>query len=236
MLRSVVATTVAVLATAAPASAGGGWLWPVEGRVISRFDFHASAPYKGGQHRGIDIAARLGTPVVAATAGTVAFAGDLGDSGTAVSIETRDGRLRTSYLHLSAVSVARGQEVDRGQAIGTSGTSGRPSRAVPHLHFGVRADGRPAGYLDPLGFLREPGDERPPPVGPGGLRRRPDVRPFVVPRRVPLRFSAGFDPGLVVAGMALAFLAACLGAPAPRRAVSSIARRWVITSQRRSTT
>jgi hypothetical protein len=167
----------------------------------------------------------------------VAFAGRLGDSGIAVSIDTTEGSFRTSYLHLSGISVAQGQEVGRGQAIGTSGTSGLPSGSVPHLHFGVRKAGGPGGYLDPLDFLPEPGEEgRPPPVGPGGLRRPPGIRPFAVPRRASLRLGVESDPGLVIAGMALAALAACLGAPAPRRAASSIARRWVITSQRRSTT
>ena len=234
MLRALAVTALAVLAGAGPASADGGWVWPVEGRVVTPFDFHASSPYEGGRHRGIDIQARPGSPVVAAAPGTVAFAGRLGNSGLTISIEHAGDALRTSYLHLSGVSVAQGQQVGRGQAIGTSGT---PSGRLPHLHFGVRAAGRPTGYLDPLQFLPEPVEKgQPPPVGPGGLRRPPDIRPFAVPRRAPVRPAGASDPGLVVAGMALAALAACLGASAPRRAVSSIARRWVTTSQRRSTT
>lgn len=236
MLRFLTAAALVLLGVPGPASAEGAWEWPVDGRVITPFDVHPSAPYQGGQHRGIDIRARPGTPVVAAAPGTVVFAGRLGDSGLVVSIDNAAGGLRTSYVHLSGVSVSRSQQVRRGQALGTSGTSGRPSGSTPHLHFGVRSAGEPARYLDPLGFLPEPEDQDLPPVAPGGLRRPPGIRPFAVPQRPPARPAAKSDPGLVIAGMALAALAACLGAPAPRRAVSSIARRWVITSQRRSTT
>src|SRR5881296_292194 len=73
-----VAVAAACLIPAAPAHATGTWTWPVVGPVIRAFD-PPDSPYGAG-HRGIDIAAPVGTPVRAAAAGTVTFAGSVGGS------------------------------------------------------------------------------------------------------------------------------------------------------------
>ena len=126
-----------------------GWAWPVRGAVIRGFD-PPEDPFGAG-HRGIDIAAPIGTVVVAPAAGTVAFAGKVG--GHLFVTLDHGGELTTTYSWVSATSVRKGDAVSAGQAFAATGT-GHPGAAVPHLHFGVRLAG---AYLDPLAFLLELG-------------------------------------------------------------------------------
>src|SRR5215207_3325330 len=142
---------------AAPAEAA--WLWPVRGEVITQYR-NGSDPYAGGQHRGIDIAAPVGTPVAAAAAGEVRFAGTAGSSGLTVSVRTGDG-YDTSYLHLSSIAVRAGARVAGGERLGAVGTTGERSAATPHLHFGVREAGTRHAYIEPLSLL--PPAAAPPP-------------------------------------------------------------------------
>jgi hypothetical protein len=137
------------------AAAAGGWTWPVRGPVITSY-LNGADPYASGQHRGVDIGAPVGTPVVAATSGTITFAGVVGSSGLVVSERSGDGRFDLSYLHLSAASVRRGDAVAAGARVGSVGTTGRRSAAAPHLHFGVREAGDRSAYRDPLDFLAPP--------------------------------------------------------------------------------
>ena len=139
MRRSIIVVVAAALrAAAAPTGVGRakGGRGRCAGRVVTVYENDNARPYAGGMHRGIDIAADVGTAVVAARAGTVTFAGPLGSSGNVVAV--RDGRYATSYLHLGAVSVSRGERVAMGTRIGEVGTTGRRSVSEPHLHFGVR--------------------------------------------------------------------------------------------------
>jgi murein DD-endopeptidase MepM/ murein hydrolase activator NlpD len=129
--------------------ATAGWPWPVRGPVIRGFD-PPEDPFGAG-HRGIDIAAPIGTVVVAPAPGTVAFAGKVG--GHLFVTLDHGGELTTTYSWLSATSVRKGDSVTEGQAFAATGT-GHPGAAVPHLHFGVRLAGL---YLDPLTFLLELG-------------------------------------------------------------------------------
>jgi Peptidase family M23 len=198
-------TLLAFLLLVPPASAD--WVWPVRGEVITPYR-NGTDPYASGQHRGIDIAAGTGTPVVAAAGGEVRFAGTAGSSGLTVSVRTADGRYDTSYLHLSETSVREGDSVAAGQRLGAVGTTGSRSTTAPHLHFGVRDAGSRHAYHDPLGFLPPPTATPPPrdapapepapiPVGPEpapapvhapATRRIPVRRPVPVgePRRVPV--------------------------------------------------
>src|SRR4051812_10989146 len=161
----------ALLMSTSHAAAAGGWTWPVRGQVVTQFR-NGDDPYAAGQHRGVDLAAPVGTPVVAATPGTIVHAGVVGSSGLTVAERTADGRFELSYLHLSVASVRRGQAVGAGTPIGAVGVSGRRSVAQPHLHFGVREAADRHAYLDPLRFLA------PPPAG------KPAPRPVPVPVRV----------------------------------------------------
>ncbi|MEA2361093.1 MAG: hypothetical protein QOD71_238 [Thermoleophilaceae bacterium] len=166
------ATLAAVLLTAAPARAD--WIWPVRGEVITPYR-NGDDPYAAGQHRGIDIAADPGTPVVAAAGGEIRFSGTAGSSGLTVSIRTDDGVYDTSYLHLSTTAVRTGERVAAGQRIGAVGTTGVRSAERPHLHFGVREAGSRHAYHDPLAFLP------PPAVAPERPRTTPAPSPAPVP-------------------------------------------------------
>jgi len=213
---------------AAPAqapAAGEHWAWPVRGPVVSAFRLGPD-PFAAGQHRGVDIAAPAGMPVRAACAGVVRFAGRAGDSGRVVSVAC--GGFVVSYLHLARAGVRRGEDVDRGQRLGTVGTTGRRSVAVPHLHLGVRRAAGRWDYVDPLSLLPTPARREPPtlpaargdrrPLGPAPAPGRPIPRPRPVPvtRPAPAGAPTG-APGLVWAGLALVALGAPAGALARRR-------------------
>src|SRR6266540_5589146 len=151
---------VALVALVA-ASAASAWTWPVEGPVLRPFSF-GSDPYAAGQHRGIDIGAPTGTPMVAPAQGTVSFAGTVPTGGKTVTIQTPDGYAVT-LVHLGSYEVSRGTVVAEGDRIGTVGPSGVPALAVPYVYLGIRRSADPQGYLDPLLFLPQPEDA---PVGP----------------------------------------------------------------------
>jgi murein DD-endopeptidase MepM/ murein hydrolase activator NlpD len=96
-------------------------------------------------HTGIDYPGQTGTPVAAAAAGRVTFAGfSLGGWGRLVTIAHGSGT-RTMYAHLSRIGVRVGQYVAPGQQIGRIGSSGNSTG--PHLHFEVRVRG---AAVDPL--------------------------------------------------------------------------------------
>jgi len=184
-MRFTVALAMAVLAAAPPAAAEEGWAWPVEGRVLTPYSNDNTRPYAGGMHRGIDIAAAVGAPVVAARAGTVTHGGVVGSSGLVVSVRTGDGRHVTSYLHLSSLGVDKGDAVAAGARLGAVGTSGRRSAAEPHLHFGVRLADRDDHYLDPLSLLPplsapDPAPAAPPLPAPVPVRAAPQPVPVPV--------------------------------------------------------
>jgi murein DD-endopeptidase MepM/ murein hydrolase activator NlpD len=101
----------------------------------------------GRMHEGIDLGAAYGTPIHAAAAGTVIYAGWMEGYGNLVIID-HGGGLATAYGHQSSIAVANGQSVSQGQVIGYVGSTGHSTG--PHLHFEVRVNGAP---VDPLGYL-----------------------------------------------------------------------------------
>jgi hypothetical protein len=101
-------------------------------------------------HSGADFSANTGTPVIAAASGTVMIADAHYYAGNSVFIDHGDD-LITMYFHLDQIDVNEGQEVSRGQAIGTVGATGRVTG--PHLHFGVRWHG---ARIDPSVLLQDP--------------------------------------------------------------------------------
>jgi murein DD-endopeptidase MepM/ murein hydrolase activator NlpD len=101
-------------------------------------------------HSGIDLAGPLGTPIYAATAGTVMVGRERGGYGLYIVL-TRDLRLSTLYGHLDWPLVRTGQVVVAGEVIALMGSTGNSTG--PHLHFEVRIAGVP---VDPLPLLRPP--------------------------------------------------------------------------------
>jgi len=120
---------------------GAGLIWPVRGPVTSGFGMRW-----GRMHQGIDISAGTGTPILAAKAGTVTFAGTMSGYGNVVII-THAGGLSTLYAHQSRLGVSGGT-VSQGQVIGYVGSTGHSTG--PHLHFETRIDGTPQ---DPMRYL-----------------------------------------------------------------------------------
>ncbi|MBW4582287.1 MAG: M23 family metallopeptidase [Tildeniella nuda ZEHNDER 1965/U140] len=95
-------------------------------------------PVTGAQrfHSGTDLAAPLGTPVLAAYAGKVAIADFLGGYGLAVALDHNKGTQGTVYAHLSEIFVKPGEWVKQGMVIGRVGSTGLSTG--PHLHFEFR--------------------------------------------------------------------------------------------------
>ena len=138
-------SAIALLGLPGPARAAGTWTWPVVGPVVRPFD-PPDSPFGSG-HRGIDIAASVGTPVVAAADGVVTFSGPVG--GRLFLTIDHGGGLESTYSFLDAVVARRGSVVTQGQVVARSGT-GHAGSVVPHLHFGVRLLDV---YVDPLDYL-----------------------------------------------------------------------------------
>ncbi|MBI1748488.1 MAG: peptidoglycan DD-metalloendopeptidase family protein [Acidobacteria bacterium] len=112
-----------------------GFILPVHGQETSGFGLRTH-PISGGSHfhRGVDLAAPAGAPILAARRGRVVSSGYMEGYGKTVLIEHADG-YRTRYAHLQTIGVAAGDDVRQGQALGRVGQSGRATG--PHLHFEV---------------------------------------------------------------------------------------------------
>lgn len=103
-------------------------------------------PILGGLrlHRGVDLAAPMGTPVVAPGGGVVSQADWRGGFGLFVEID-HGGGLQSRYGHLSRLNVYPGQQLRGGEVIGYVGSTGRSTG--PHLHYEMIEDGH---AVDPL--------------------------------------------------------------------------------------
>jgi len=127
---------------AGPARAMGGvsWRWPVEGKVISRFNSSDAIP-------GIEIAGQSGDPVRAAADGVVVYSGNgLVGYGELVIIKHNDSFL-SAYGHNRKRLVKEGQQVKAGQQIAEMGSTGATRN---ELEFQIRKNGNP---VDPLSYL-----------------------------------------------------------------------------------
>jgi len=130
----------------APGIAGGGgsggWTLPVTAPNL------AQGFYPG--HSGIDLAANVGTPALAADTGVVVFSGWVDpDWGYGILVVLDHGNgFTTYYAHLSSINVGCGQQVSRGSSVGQIGSTGNSSG--PHLHFEIRSGDIP---VDPAGFV-----------------------------------------------------------------------------------
>ena len=126
--------------------------WPVRGPVTSDFGPRRGL---GRVHSGIDIGAEPGTPCRVAAAGTVVFAGWQNGYGKTIIVDHGDG-VHTLYGHLSKIGVGRGQRVEQGAMLGSTGSTGHASG--PHLHYEILVNGRP---VDPGPYLAAaPGVQR----------------------------------------------------------------------------
>lgn len=124
------------------------WPLPGHGRVSSYFGYRQSpGPGASTYHRGIDIPAGYGTPIVASLAGTVIAATYGSSQGNYVMID-HGGGVKTVYMHCSSLAVSSGSYVKQGQVIGYVGNTG--VSYGNHLHYGVNING---DYKNPLNYV-----------------------------------------------------------------------------------
>ncbi|MEL7417062.1 MAG: M23 family metallopeptidase [Cyanobacteria bacterium J06555_3] len=120
-----------------------GYIWPAQGVLTSHYGWRW-----GRIHQGIDIAAPIGTPIVAAAAGEVIGVGWYGGYGNLIKLEHLDGSV-TYYAHNHRNLVTHGQKVEQGEQIAEMGNTGNSTG--PHLHFEIRLSNKEV--IDPLVLL-----------------------------------------------------------------------------------
>ena len=124
--------------------------WPVRGPVNSDFG-HRRSPWVPNSefHSGIDIGARVGTPIKAPAPGSVVFAGQHPEYGVTLIID-HGNDTRSLYGHLSKLRVAMDELVKRGETVALTGNTGRSSG--PHLHYEIQVKGQP---VNPHSYIWE---------------------------------------------------------------------------------
>ncbi|MDR3214148.1 MAG: peptidoglycan DD-metalloendopeptidase family protein [Azoarcus sp.] len=122
-----------------------GWIWPVKGEIVATFS-DAGGDSKL-RNRGIDIAGKPGTPILAAASGEVAYAGSAVRGLGMMIIIKHDDNYLTAYAHNRAILVKEKDKVAKGQKIAELGSTDTDR---PKLHFELRKQGQP---VDPLKYL-----------------------------------------------------------------------------------
>jgi len=124
------------------------FITPVDGRLSSLFGlkrFFNDIPKR--PHNGLDIAAKIGTPIIAPASATVIDTGNYYFNGNTVFLDHGQGLL-SAYLHMNKIAVKPGQTVKQGEQLGTVGETGRVTG--PHLHWIVYLNKTP---VDPALFI-----------------------------------------------------------------------------------
>ena len=127
----------------------GGFRYPVAGPIVIT-DTYGYSRQTGGSsisHKGTDFRAKVGTPIYAMNSGKVAFTQYLRNYGNTIVLDHGLGLL-TMYMHLSKISVTKGEMVEKGEMIGLSGDTGYV--LGPHLHLTVRINNI---SIDPEKFI-----------------------------------------------------------------------------------
>ena len=130
------------------AVADGELCWPLPGHTYISCHFGEVDAFGNAGHRGTDIPAPEGTPILAAHSGTVLVSGWNDSYGNQVLLDNGAG-LSTRYAHMTATAVTAGKTVTAGQVIGYVGSTG--DSTGNHLHFEVSAGGV---LTDPLGYVK----------------------------------------------------------------------------------
>ena len=133
--------------TAVPPVGDGSMIWPLPGHTGLTTHFGEADAFGNPGHRGIDIPAPEGTPILAAHSGTVLICGWNDSFGNQVLIDDGAG-LSTRYAHMTATAVSPGAVVSAGQVIGYVGSTG--DSTGNHLHFEVSVGGT---LTDPLTYV-----------------------------------------------------------------------------------
>lgn len=147
------------------------YVWPAPGytTITSPFGYR-SLPTAGATsyHAGVDIGAPKGSKLIAVCDGKITFTGFLGGGGYTITLSVNN--MRITYCHVSPTYIVKtGDVVKKGEVIGYVGPknvygvpgnqyydeNGNPTNGAttgPHLHFGVRVDGK---YIDPLSLFKD---------------------------------------------------------------------------------
>ena len=132
------------------AVADGELCWPLPGHTYISCHFGEVDAFGNAGHRGTDIPAPEGTPILAAHSGTVLVSGWNDSYGNQVLLDNGAG-LSTRYAHMTQTAVTAGEAVTAGQVIGYVGSTG--DSTGNHLHFEVMQGGvrvNPTGFIDPM--------------------------------------------------------------------------------------
>lgn len=121
---------------------------PVSATLTSDYGYR-DHPVSGSYafHRGVDLGAPTGTPILAFSSGTVEYTGESEESGLYLQIDHGNG-VKTFYAHCSQLLVSGGETVQAGETVALVGETGNATG--PHLHFALTKDGI---YLDPLFYI-----------------------------------------------------------------------------------
>ncbi len=123
----------------------GTFVWPTTERYLSGFDYNPST-----NHRGIDIAGRLGNPIYAVDAGVIVYSNwNENGYGNLIVVDHGNG-WQSVYAHLSDFARYCGDNVEQGETIGYMGSTGNSTG--PHLHFELRNE--QYGVVNPWDFLQ----------------------------------------------------------------------------------
>ena len=134
------------------ASISKSMAFPVAGRNSRIHDLWGAS--RGGgirKHKGIDIHARKGTPVVAICDGVIEERNHELVGGKTLWLRSSDHGLKAYYAHLDEQLVREGQRVKKGQVIGTIGNTGNARTTPAHLHFGISGG---KGWVNPLPYVK----------------------------------------------------------------------------------
>ena len=145
----------------APSEVVADWIMPCEGVITSPYGWRIHPITKEKTyHHGIDIAAKINTPIYAPIDGIITFADYEGANGNCIRIthgNINGKNVTTTFIHLNQINVKKEQRVEKGQLIGLVGSTGRysngkPSSTGPHLHLSVYENKVP---VNPFKYIKK---------------------------------------------------------------------------------
>ena len=149
---AILAFSAGAFTTPKPVKPGTGSLvYPVSGNGSKVGGFFGDYRNGGRSHKGVDIYAKKGTAVVAICDGIIKATRTEKLGGKTIRLRSAGRSFTAYYAHLDKIHVRVGQRVQKGQAIGTVGTTGNAKRKAAHLHFGIIGGGR---AVNPLPYVQ----------------------------------------------------------------------------------
>jgi len=138
--------------TKSPVKHGASALvYPVSGTRSKVGGYFGDYRNGGRSHKGMDIYAKKGTAVVAVSGGIITSTKTEKLGGKTIRLRSAGRSWTAYYAHLDKINVNVGQQVQKGQAIGTVGNTGNAKHKAAHLHFGIIGGGR---AINPLPYVQ----------------------------------------------------------------------------------